>query len=74
MQTISEEEVLALLGDPRLIARTIAETKGGEMPDARQEQELTSCWLSVTGSSMAKPHTKYADNAKYFSTINSSSP
>lgn len=34
----SEEEVMALLGDPRLIARTIIETKGGE---SMQEDERT---------------------------------
>lgn len=33
----SEEEVMASLGDPRLIARTIIETKGGETPEAAQE-------------------------------------
>ena len=33
----SEEEVMELLGDPRLIARTIIETKGGETPDVSQE-------------------------------------
>lgn len=49
----SEEEVLALLGDPRLIAKTIAETKGGEMPDPRQEQErdgeVRKHYLNVPG-------------------------
>lgn len=35
----SEEEVMALLGDPRLIARTIIETKGGESPENSQEHE-----------------------------------
>lgn len=34
----SEEEVLASLGDPRLLARTIAETKGGEAAEAQREQ------------------------------------
>lgn len=33
----SEEDVMALLGDPRLIARTIIETKGGETPEISQE-------------------------------------
>lgn len=35
----SEEEVLASLGDPRLIARTIVETKGAETAEASREQE-----------------------------------
>ena len=35
----SEEEVMASLGDPRLIARTITETKGGETPDSGAYQE-----------------------------------
>lgn len=35
----SEDEVLAALGDPRLIARTIVETKGGSRGDAAHEAE-----------------------------------
>lgn len=35
----SEEEVMALLGDPRLIARTIIETSGGESSETSQEYE-----------------------------------
>lgn len=35
----SEEEVMTSLGDPRLIARTIIETKGGEPSEASQEYE-----------------------------------
>lgn len=35
----SEEEVLAALGDPRLIAKTIVETKGGRGGAAAQEAE-----------------------------------
>lgn len=35
----SEEEVMASLGDPRLIARTIIETKGGEPSETSQEYE-----------------------------------
>lgn len=35
----SEEEVMALLGDPRLIARTIIETKGGETSDTSQDYD-----------------------------------
>ena len=35
----SEEEVMNSLGDPRLIARTIIETKGGEPSDASREYE-----------------------------------
>lgn len=34
-----EEEVMDSLGDPRLIARTIIETKGGETPDVSQEYD-----------------------------------
>lgn len=34
-----EEEVMASLGDPRLIARTIIETKGGEPSETSQEYE-----------------------------------
>lgn len=34
-----EEEVMASLGDPRLIARTIIETKGGEPSEASREYE-----------------------------------
>ena len=33
----SEEEVMSSLGDPRLIARTIIETNGGESQDVSQE-------------------------------------
>ena len=35
----SEQEVLAALGDPRLIAKTIVETKGGSGGDAAREAE-----------------------------------
>lgn len=35
----SEEEVMASLGDPRLIARTIIETKGGEPSETSREYE-----------------------------------
>ncbi|MCM1193915.1 MAG: DUF1700 domain-containing protein [Butyrivibrio sp.] len=33
----SEEEVMEMLGDPRLIARTIIETKGGETVETARE-------------------------------------
>lgn len=35
----SEEEVMTLLGDPRLIARTIIETKGGEASEASETSQ-----------------------------------
>lgn len=35
----SEEEVLASLGDPRLLAKTIVETKGGSDPRSGEWQE-----------------------------------
>lgn len=48
-----EEEVMASLGDPRLIARTIIETKGGESSETAQEYgrdgEVERRRLSVPG-------------------------
>ena len=41
----SEEEVMASLGDPRLIARTIIETSGGEkLRKLRQNMAETARW------------------------------
>ena len=44
----SEEEVLNSLGDPRLIARTIVETKGGS--DSGQEQEAYRGYGRASGT------------------------
>lgn len=69
----SEEEVLAGLGDPRLIARTIVETGGGSMDRersrergySREGERSMDGWQTMAGEPEGDPSLDYSGNEWY---------